>query len=75
MSIPSTMATPPILGTGLVCTRGLPPPRSTPPIRGASLAVIGVSTNTMAADARNPHTTEPSSTSARRESVKDMAWL
>src|SRR5437763_430648 len=37
--MPSTIATPPMRGIGVVCTRGRSPPCSTPPMRGATRAV------------------------------------
>ncbi len=70
--IPTTIASPPMRGTGILCTRGRSVLSSTPPMRGASTETIGVSTRTMAAATRNPHSAEDSSTSARRESGKDM---
>ena len=72
--IATTIATPPIRGTGSVCTRGRSPPWSTPPIRGAMVATSGVSRRTSAAAVRNPHGI-PSSTSPRMESPKDTASI
>ena len=57
----------------LISLRGLSPPRSIPPIFGASHAVAGVSSSTIATATMKPHATEPSSTRERRESHKDIA--
>ena len=70
--IPTTIASPPIRGTGLLWTRGRSVLSSIPPMRGASAETIGVSTRTMPTATRNPQSAEESSTSARRESGKDM---
>jgi hypothetical protein len=72
--IAMTIATPPMRGTGLVCTRGRSPPWSTPPIRGAILATSGLSTRTNAPALRKAHGI-PSSTSPRMESPKDTAYI
>src|SRR4051795_11778654 len=71
--MPITIAKPPMRGMGFVWTRGLSPPRSIPPIFGASQAVAGVSSSTIATATMKPHATEPSSTRERRESHKDIA--
>ena len=70
--IPTTIASPPIRGSGRSCTRGrsLWPGSSTAPMRGASHAVAGVRMKRRTTAARNPQTTASSLKSASSESRK-----
>ncbi len=67
-----TIATPPIRGTGRLCTRGRSARSSIPPTNGAMRPTSGVSATTMTAATAKPMAAGLSTTRARTDSWKDI---